>query len=193
MVFKSKSREVVIQELLDHFGEDAFPKLMEVLTRHLDGQAEYHQQRWDKADASFTEAFMLHEEDRLSGINRGRCAHFRQHPQGQVWNWTCDAGELGCWVLPPPWSILQPGRLLSPRTAPRPREGYKRHSCATRPYGLLPVRDASSGACEPDRPNHHPIAAGLGPQFRAGPTLIINSYLPAGGSSGDAWCHLMPF
>jgi hypothetical protein len=81
VVLKSKNREVVIQELLDHFGEDAFPKPMEVFTRYRDGLAEY-QHRWGKANASFAEAFMLHPDDRLSGINRERCVHFRQHPPG---------------------------------------------------------------------------------------------------------------
>lgn len=91
VVVKGKSKAVVIHELLDHLGEDAFPKPMEVLNHYRDGLAAYHQQRWGKADAAFAEALRLHPADRLSRIYRERCTYFRLHPPGEDWD--------GTWVL----------------------------------------------------------------------------------------------
>ena len=90
VIVKGKTEPVGVYEVLDFYSDEEFPNVMEVLGYFKSGVKDFRQGDWRKATKSFSEAFKIHPEDKLSRIYIERCEHLMNNPPK---NWD------GVWVM----------------------------------------------------------------------------------------------
>ncbi len=88
---KGKTQSVGVYEVLDHYEEETYPDLMEVVNHFRDGLARYRRREWDRAIASFNEALRLNPQEQLCRMYIERCTSFSAEPPGENWD--------GGWVM----------------------------------------------------------------------------------------------
>ncbi len=87
---KGKTAPVAVFEVLDHYTQEGFPNLEEVVYLYSCGLDHYKQRDWQKAQEIFDEALLINNRDALSRMYRDRCAHFLREPPPDDWDgvWT---------------------------------------------------------------------------------------------------------
>jgi adenylate cyclase len=91
MRVKGKDQPVAVYEALDHYTEEAFPRMEEMLEVYRRGLELYRVQDWRGATRFFEAALALRQGDRPSQIYLERCSHFIATPPPEDWK--------GVWVL----------------------------------------------------------------------------------------------
>jgi adenylate cyclase len=91
MRVKGKDQPVAVYEALDHYTEEAFPRMEEMLEVYRRGLELYRVQDWRGAMRFFEAALALRQGDRPSQIYLERCSHFIAKPPPEDWK--------GVWVL----------------------------------------------------------------------------------------------
>ena len=91
VVVKGKTEHVGIYEILDHYTEETFPNVMDVVNHFKDGVDHYRNRRWNKAIAAFREAENLCRADELCRMYIERCESLKIKPPDQNWD--------GAWVM----------------------------------------------------------------------------------------------
>lgn len=85
VVVKGKTKAVRIYEVLDHYTDESFPRLMEVTGYFGEGRKAYAAGRWDQAIKAFDEALRLHPEDKVSKHYVQRCERLKAAPPQGEW------------------------------------------------------------------------------------------------------------
>ncbi len=90
VVVKGKTQPVAIHEVMDHYTEDAFPNLRDVVNDFEHGLKLYRAGNWARAIDGFGKALQGNPADKLSAMYVERCRHFMAHPPGADWDgvWT---------------------------------------------------------------------------------------------------------
>ena len=91
VVVKGKTEPVGVLEVLDHYTEEDFPSIMEVVNYFGDGVKCYREQKLDKAVNFFKKVLSLHPGDELSRMYIQRCEMMKVNPPGPEWD--------GVWVM----------------------------------------------------------------------------------------------
>jgi len=91
VVVKGKTEPVRIYEILDHYTEQAFPEMAEVLGQFRNGVDLYRAGNWDRALAAFGQALRFHPGDKTAQLYVKRCEHMKVNPPREEWR--------GVWVL----------------------------------------------------------------------------------------------
>ena len=91
VVVKGKTEPVGVYEVLDHYDDESFPNVMEVLNYFNGGVELYRKQQWDRAIKAFKEALKHNQNDKLSELYIDRCNHFKKRKPPKDWQ--------GEWVM----------------------------------------------------------------------------------------------
>ncbi len=91
VVVKGKTETVGVYEVLDHYTDESFPNIMEVVNHCKAGIAHYRASRWEKAIAAFREGTALCPSDKLCRMYIDRCEQLKANPPGKHWD--------GVWVM----------------------------------------------------------------------------------------------
>jgi len=91
VVVKGKTEPVGVYEVLDHYDDESFPNVMEVLNYFNGGVDLYRKQQWDRAIKAFKEALKHNKNDKLSEVYIERCNHFKRKKPPKDWQ--------GEWVM----------------------------------------------------------------------------------------------
>jgi len=88
---QGKTEPVAIFEVLEHYDEETFPHLAEVVPSFNESLRYYRGQNWQAGLKGFEELLKLNPGDRLSEMYVSRCRHFIDSPPPEDWN--------GVWVM----------------------------------------------------------------------------------------------
>lgn len=91
VVVKGKTETVSVFEVLDHYDDQAFPNVMEVVNLFKSGLGHYRKGSWDRAIDAFNEAMKLNREEKLCGMYIERCNYLKSNPPENGWD--------GVWVM----------------------------------------------------------------------------------------------
>ncbi len=91
VVVKGKTEPVGVYEVLDHYDDESFPNVMEVLNYFNGGVDLYRKQEWDRAIKAFKEALKHNKNDKLAEVYIDRCNHFKRKKPPKDWQ--------GEWVM----------------------------------------------------------------------------------------------
>ena len=88
---KGQTKPVAIYEVLDHYTEQQFPRMSQVLKHYLTGYGALRKRDWQGAKQSFTEALQLHPGDKPSQTHLDRIDYYIANPPAADWD--------GVWVM----------------------------------------------------------------------------------------------
>ncbi|CAN2040046.1 adenylate cyclase [Candidatus Magnetomoraceae bacterium gMMP-15] len=88
---KGKTKPVGIYEVMDHYTEQSFPNLPNVIDLFRNGLEYYKKMKWEEGIISFEKALKLNAQDRVCQIYLERCIHFLKEPPQKDWD--------GVWVM----------------------------------------------------------------------------------------------
>jgi adenylate cyclase len=90
VVVKGKTQPVAIYEVMDHYTDETFPNLRDVVSHFEHGLKLYRAGNWSKAVSAFEDALKANKKDKLSQTYIDRCQHFMAHPPEGEWGgvWT---------------------------------------------------------------------------------------------------------
>ncbi len=88
---KGQTNPVAIYEVLDHYTEQQFPNMSQVLKHYLAGYSALRQRDWRSARHCFTEALQLHPGDKPSKTHLERIDYYMANPPAENWD--------GVWVM----------------------------------------------------------------------------------------------
>ena len=91
VVVKGKTEPVSVYEVLDHYTEEEFPSLMEVVNHFNSGFKHYKAGRFEAAISAFEEALKRNPDDKICGTFIDRCNHMITNPPEGEWD--------GVWVM----------------------------------------------------------------------------------------------
>ncbi|MGY8654620.1 MAG: GAF domain-containing protein [Verrucomicrobiia bacterium] len=91
VVVKGKTEPVGVYEVLDHYDDESFPNVMEVLNYFNGGVELYRKKEWNRAIKAFKEARKNNPKDKLTDLYIDRCEHFKANPPPKDWQ--------GEWVM----------------------------------------------------------------------------------------------
>ena len=88
---KGQTTPVAIYEVLDHYTEQQFPHMSQVLKHYLTGYSALRKRDWSGAKQSFTDALQLHPGDKPSKTHLERIDYYIENPPDANWD--------GVWVM----------------------------------------------------------------------------------------------
>jgi len=91
MRVKGQTKPVAIYEVLDHYTEQQFPSMNQVLRHYLTGYSALRKRNWQEAKAGFSEALQLHPGDKPSKTHLDRIDYYMENPPADDWD--------GVWVM----------------------------------------------------------------------------------------------
>ena len=91
MRVKGQTKPVAIYEVLDHYTEQQFPSMNQVLRHYLTGYSAFRKRNWQEAKAGFSEALQLHPGDKPSKTHLDRIDYYIANPPADDWD--------GVWVM----------------------------------------------------------------------------------------------
>lgn len=88
---KGKSKPVMIYQVMDHYTEETFPNLSDVLVNYNEGLEYYESRDWEKAAKCFERALQYNSKDNLPQFYLDRCLYFMDIPPEEDWD--------GVWIV----------------------------------------------------------------------------------------------
>lgn len=91
LVVKGKTEPVAIYEVMDVYGKEEFPNVVDVCNRFRDGLGLYRARNWPEAIREFEAALKLHAGDKASQLYIERSQHLIANPPSDEWD--------GVWIM----------------------------------------------------------------------------------------------